>query len=309
VTGPPAPDPGAGTDLELAAADGFRLAATLFEPGGRGAPAEAPPVRAAAVVASALGVRRRLYEAFAADLAAHGFTVLIFDYRGVGGSRPASLRGFEASMHEWGELDLDAAIRWLSDRCPGLPLAVVGHSAGGQVFGLAPAGERVGALLGIAAQNGHWRYWEGWRKLWVLFFWYVLAPLGIALFGYLPMARITGGQDVPAGVGREWIRWGRHRDYVLSYARPAGRDRGYREFDRPLAAWGFADDHGFAPPPAVARLPDFYPAARGEVRIFRPAELGARQIGHFGCFRERFRESLWRQMREWLEGALGLAAL
>jgi len=291
-------------ELTVPAADGFPLSAVLHEPdGGSGDGTSGPPPRAAVVIAPAMGVRKRYYEPFAAYLAGAGFAVVCFDYRGIGGSLPGRLRGFRARLHEWGELDLDAALGWLGGRWPQAPLLVVGHSAGGQVFGLAPRSERVAAVLAIAAQSGHWRWWPGiWR--WALaFFWYLWLPVLVALFGYLPMRRTTGGENVPAGVAREWARWGRHRDYVLGYARAAGRT-GYQRFDRPLRAYGFTDDL-LAPPRAVERLLAFYPNAKSELRILAPADLGVEAIGHFAPFRERFRDTLWAEWRAWLERAAG----
>ena len=63
------------------ARDGFRLSGDWFEPVG--------PSRAVAVIAGAMGVRRRFYRAFAAFLAENGIATLTFDYRGIGGSRPS----------------------------------------------------------------------------------------------------------------------------------------------------------------------------------------------------------------------------
>jgi predicted alpha/beta hydrolase len=289
-------------ELTVPAADGVPLSAVLYEPGDG---AGGDPPRAAVLIAPAMAVRKRYYEPFAAYLAGAGFAVLAFDYRGMGGSLPGRLRGFRADLHEWGEQDLDGALAWLAGRWPGAPLLVVAHSVGGQVLGLAAGIERVAALLAVGAQSGYWRFWPGaWR--WALaVFWYCWLPALVALFGYLPMRLATGGENVPAGVAREWARWGRHPDYVLSYARAAG-GAGYARFDRPLAAWGFTDDL-LAPPRAVERLVAFYPNAQSELRILAPADLGVREIGHFGPFRERFRESLWAEWRRWLEAAAAAA--
>jgi predicted alpha/beta hydrolase len=49
---------------------------------------------------------------------------------------------------------------------------------------------------------------------------------------------------------------------------------------------------------ALARL---YPNARWETRRIAPREVGVGSIGHFGFFRERFRDSLWREAADWLE--------
>ena len=67
----------------------------------------------ALLIASAMGVKRRYYDAFAQYLAARGISVVTFDYRGIGESRPASLRGFDATMLDWGHYlfrDVDPAL-------------------------------------------------------------------------------------------------------------------------------------------------------------------------------------------------------
>ena len=147
VAGPGTP---ATSELSIPALDGFRLAGSLAIP---------PPEQAllgTVVIASAAGVPRRYYKPFASYLARAGLRTLTFDYRGVGGSRPTSLRGFRAALHEWGERDLAGAITWAADQRPDLPVLVVTHSVGGQVLGLAPSLDRVRAVLSVASQSGYW---------------------------------------------------------------------------------------------------------------------------------------------------------
>jgi predicted alpha/beta hydrolase len=38
-----------------------------------------------------------------------------FDYYGIGGSRPRSLRSLDAGMADWGALDLAGVVDWLAD--------------------------------------------------------------------------------------------------------------------------------------------------------------------------------------------------
>jgi predicted alpha/beta hydrolase len=49
------------------------------------------------IVNSATSVRCRYYFRFAVFLFEHGFDVIAYDYRGIGESRPSTLRGFNAS--------------------------------------------------------------------------------------------------------------------------------------------------------------------------------------------------------------------
>ena len=121
-------------DTSIAARDGYQLAATVFTP-------TATPFRAV-LINSATAVPRKIYRAFATYLAEQGCTVLTYDYRGIGGSRPASLRGFRVRMRDWAALDVAGAVDHMRAVWPKLPLAVVGHSFGGQAVGLAPNNQR-----------------------------------------------------------------------------------------------------------------------------------------------------------------------
>ena len=136
-------------DTSIAARDGYQLAATVFTP-------TATPVRAV-LINSATAVPRKIYRAFATYLAEQGGTVLTYDYRGIGGSRPASLRGFQVRMRDWAALDVAGAIDHMRAVWPKLPLAVVGHSFGGQAAGLAPNNSEISRALFVAAQAGYWR--------------------------------------------------------------------------------------------------------------------------------------------------------
>jgi predicted alpha/beta hydrolase len=203
-------------------------------------------------------------------------------------------------MHSWGEHDLAGAIRFLREREPGLPLLLVGHSAGGQLLGLVQDPNHVSAALMIAAQSGYWRNWSGAARFRMLFYWTVLFPGLTRALGYLPLKRLTGGgEDVPPSVALEWCEWGRQPDYVLSYARRKDGARGYQTFAGRIRAHAITDDP-YAPRAAVQALLDFYPSASRELRATHPASVGASAIGHFGFFQRRFRETLWAEARSWL---------
>ena len=76
-----APEP-----LQLIAADGYRLGALHYAPAGQ------PKGRL--IVAGATGVPQGFYKRFAHYTAAQGMEVWTLDYRGIGLTKPTSLRGF-----------------------------------------------------------------------------------------------------------------------------------------------------------------------------------------------------------------------
>jgi predicted alpha/beta hydrolase len=282
--------------LTVPARDGYPLAADLHLPDGA-------PV-AAALVAPAMGVPRRYYAAFASYLARAGIAALAVDVRGVGGSRPARLRGFEATLAGWGEHDLAGALDALAGRFPRVKLLWVGHSAGGQLFGLVDGPPVSGALL-VASQSGHWRHWDGLWRVVMAGMWWAVVPALASTVGYLPLRALGQGEDVPKGVALEWARWGRHPEYILPHARARG-GAAFARYDGPLRAYAIADD-AYAPAAAVRALVAGYSAARAEVRVVRPEDVGERRIGHFGFFRPHFEATLWGDALAWLRGAAGIA--
>ena len=95
------------------------------------------------IINAATSVRCRYYSRFAEYLHGHGFDVLTYDYRGIGESRPASMRGFQASWMDWGQKDFEAVLTYARREFPGQPVDVAAHSIGGFVTGLAPSSHRL----------------------------------------------------------------------------------------------------------------------------------------------------------------------
>lgn len=273
--------------VQVTAADGYALAADLYLP--------ASP-RLAALLAPALGVRRGFYRPLAEYLAEAGIAVLVPDYRGVGGSAPARLRGFAATLDDWAALDLPAALAAVQAAAPGAPAAWIGHSIGGQLLGLTPRPAVARALL-VAAQHGHWRNWRGWRAAQMAALWWTVIPAATRLAGRLPMRALRQGEDVPAGVAAQWARWGRDPGYVVAHARGVPGS-GFGSYAGALVAWAIADDW-MAPPSTVRPLLDAFVAAQGAYEVAEPRALGVPALGHFGALRPGA-ERLWARWRDWL---------
>jgi predicted alpha/beta hydrolase len=287
-----APEPRA---VRVAAADGFELAATEFAPDG--------PPRGVVVVNAATAVRRRYYDRFALFLASHGLAVVTYDYRGIGDSAPPSLRGFEATMQQWGELDQPAALAHAHALHPDVPLMVVGHSVGGQIFGLLREPPPVARVLMVAAQHNYWGLWRFQERyvLWAL--WTLFMPAASRAFGYFPGSRVALGEDLPRGVALDWARWCRSPGALVQAVGGDAAER-FTRYRGPLLALSFDDDTKFAPRRAVDALLGFYTNAQVEHRHLRAESLGLRHVGHFGFFRESARERGWRHALDWLSAGM-----
>ncbi|HET9768069.1 MAG TPA: alpha/beta fold hydrolase [Thermoanaerobaculia bacterium] len=298
----------AAAELRIAARDGFELAATRFDP----PVAAAGASRGIVLVVPATGVARRLYQGFAAFLASEGFRVVTWDWRGTGGSRPDSLRGFHATMMDWATLDFGGVLDWARANAGGRPLLAVGHSFGGQALGLLAGAEArrggdgdtaapwrgfAGAVT-VAAQSGYWRHWPRPQRYWYAAVWHLVVPLSTTLCGYFPSRLLRFGEELPAGVARQWARWCRSPDFLGDWS-------GHARFAAPLFALSFGDD-AYAPPAAVAALHRRYTAASLTTRHLRPHDAGVTRIGHFGFFKPGL-PALWREVSAWLATAAAAA--
>ncbi len=162
-------------DLLLAARDGVKLAASLLEP--------ATPNGHAVLLNSGTGIPRQFYGAFARHLADRGFTVLTYDYRGLGGSDKPR----DATMEQWGRVDQASMIDHLAALAPDASRAVIGHSLGGQILGLADNIGGLDAAVLICSQSGHWRHWPaGRRRLRMLALWWPADPRSHHAHGAFP---------------------------------------------------------------------------------------------------------------------------
>jgi predicted alpha/beta hydrolase len=253
------------------------------------------------VINAATAVKRRYYERFAQYLAQHGFAVVTYDYRGIGDSRPENLRGFNARMRDWGELDQPAVVDHARAWQPNVPLSIVGHSVGGQIFGLLREPQRVSRVLMVAAQHNYWRLWRLQERyvLWAL--WTVLMPSASHAFGYFPSSAFGLGEALPKGVALDWAHWCRSRGALVQAIGGDTAER-FKQYRGPILSLSFDDDHKFAPRGAVDGLLTFYTNARSRHLHLSASSLGLRSVGHFGFFRESASERGWPIALDWLAG-------
>jgi predicted alpha/beta hydrolase len=276
------------SDFRFSARDGYSLAATMRRPAG------APS--GFVLVASATATPRQYYGRFASFLASRGLAVMTFDYRGIGGSKPASLRGFDCRMRDWAALDISAAVDFLAAEA-GAPLLYVGHSYGGQALGLLPNNGKVARALFVAAQIGYWRLFpppENWRAFLMLNFGrFVVAPL----LGYVP-GHLGIGESLPKGAFLEWARWCMNPDYLFGDDTLEAR-KNFPNYRGALRGVALADD-AWTPPILAGQLLGHYTGTKAELVTVSPSAIGEKKIGHFGYFRPQAGAKLWPAAADWL---------
>ncbi len=248
------------------------------------------------IVGGATGIAQRFYRRFAEYAASRGYDVVTLDYRGLGASAPAHLRGFEMRFRDWAQLDLEAVITTVRDD---RPLYIVGHSYGGVAFGLIPSISDVDAIYTFGTGAG----WHGWmprlEAVKVLLLWHVLGPIMTRMRGVMPGAMIGLGTDMPLGVYREWKRWTSFRRNFFDDPSMVYAARTAALVSIPVAAANSVDDPWAQPSSRDALMSGYSAVDLTPIDIVpRDRKLGP--IGHAGYFRDEARP-LWADALDWLD--------
>lgn len=283
--------------IALRARDGYALAATLFRRRGQAQSEDVVVFNAGGGLSSAR------YLHFVRFLAAEGFPALAYDYRGVGRSRPAKLRGFAAGFEDWAEHDQAAAIDFLRARYPRARLASVSHSIGGLVAAAAPNANELAQMVFIGPHTGYFGdYTTAWKWPMTLM-WHAVMPLLSRTVGYFP-GRLAGlGDDFPLRFALQWS--GRRTpEFALDPSTPEG-ERGRQALQRigalavPCMAISVSDDP-FAGEVGVRRFLFALPSAPVVRTEIDAHEERRGRIGHFGFFSRRHAR-LWPLVSRFLQ--------
>ncbi|MBP5986769.1 MAG: alpha/beta fold hydrolase [Azonexus sp.] len=294
-----------GESITISARDGYSLHASVwaFDAQPRYSP------RPVVIINPATSVHSRYYARFAAFLHANGFDVVTYDYRGIGGSRPKTLRGFDAGWIEWGTLDFEGVLRFVAQRFPGQPVQVVAHSVGGFLVGLAESNHLVSRVFTMGAQFAYWKDYARHQRLSMLWRWHVVMPALAHVFGYFPGKRLGWLEDTPRGVVHDWTaRHPRFEDAYRKGRRAMTAEQRLQLVERfcqvkgETLALSMTDD-AFGTIPAIHRLLGYFQNSPARHLRIAPGALGLSEIGHFAFFQSRFEDSLWPIPLSWLRDA------
>jgi predicted alpha/beta hydrolase len=272
-----------GPAFALRSADGCEIGAVFY-------PALRPRVqRRVAILHCGGGIPALRYRRFAVFLSEFGIPVLTYDYRGIGLSRPAELRGFRASLEDWMEYDSAAAIAWLRARFPDDEIVGISHSIGVLPLAGAPNAGEQGPLVLIGPHTGYFGDYRGRYRLPMALMWHGMMPVLTKLFGYFPASRLRLGEDLPAGFALQWA--GRLSPRIRLAHGEAERERMSRllgncaSLQRQALLVTISDD-AFATRAAADRALTYLPRLACRRIEVTPAEASTDRLGHFGFFRQ-----------------------
>lgn len=275
--------------IEIKTSENYTLSATIFEA------AKNSPVL---IISSATGVKQRYYEQFAKFMACKGITVVTFDYLGIGKSLKKPLRTYKNDVSDWGKVDLEAIIQFAKKEYATAAINLLGHSIGGQIIGLAKSSKYAKKIILVASQSGYWGHWKGFGKYRMWTNWNVVMPFLTHIFGYLPSKNVTGMENLPKNVIKKWSTWCNNPNYLFGVEKE--EDLFYSAIAANLTSFSIEND-SFAPKEAVNWLTNAYNNTNAKQVHLQAKDFNVAEIGHFGVFKEEFKDSIWEMLNKEIE--------
>jgi len=242
------------------------------------------------LINSATGVKQHIYFSFAQFFSEKGFTVITYDYRGIGLSKPENMKGFKASMRIWGSEDYKTLTQYIKTRFPDYEKYCLGHSVGALILGMNEDSEMFKEFIFVGTQNAFVGNLKFRTKIEAYLGFGIAQPVTTTLLGYFPANWFGLGESLPKNCAYDW------RTLILNKKSTNGLLEKIDDFSKDLTQKVFViraeDDVWLTEKGVKSLLNDTYPNLKPTYRLVRVSESEKGEIGHVNFFRS-FNKKLW----------------
>lgn len=242
------------------------------------------------LINSATGVKQHVYFSFAQYFSEQGFTVITYDYRGIGLSKPEQMKGFEASMRIWGSQDYKAVTTYIRTRFTGYEKYCLGHSVGALILGMNKDSEMFKEFFFVGTQNAFVGNLKFRTKIEAYLGFGIVQPLATQLLGYFPAHWFGLGESLPKNCAYDW------RTLILNKKSTNGLLEKIDDYSKKLTQKVFViraeDDVWLTDKGVKSLLNDTYPNLKPTYRLVKTSESEKGEIGHVNFFRS-YNKKLW----------------
>ncbi|MGZ5273712.1 MAG: alpha/beta hydrolase family protein [Kaistella sp.] len=271
-------------ELFLQTPDHFPIAVKIFEPeisNGK-----------LLLINAATGVKQQVYFSFAKYMADAGFTVITYDYRGIGESKPQKMRGFEASMRIWGTVDFKTVTGFIRENYQDYTKFCLGHSVGALILGMNEDSVLFEKFIFVATQDAYIGHLS-WKVALTAAVGFGLAlPVTVILKGYFPAHRFGLGESLPKGTAYDWRTLILHKKSTSRLYEKIGSDVSKKLNQKTLII--HAEDDAWVTMKGMESLMNnAYPNLKKTYREIKVSESPKKEIGHINFFRS-YNKNLWK---------------
>lgn len=243
------------------------------------------------LINSATGVKQQVYFSFASYFSEKGFTVITYDYRGIGLSKPKDMRGFHGSMRLWGSKDYKALTQYIKTNFKeDYKKFCLGHSVGALILGMNEDSEIFEEFVFVGTQNAFVGNLKWRTKIEAYFGFGIVQPLTTSLLGYFPAHWFGLGESLPKNCAYDW------RTLILNKKSTNRLLEKINDSSKNLTQKVFViraeDDVWLTEKGVLSLLNNTYPNLKPTYRLVAVSESDKREIGHVNFFRS-YNSKLW----------------
>ena len=156
------------------------------------------------LINSATGVKQQTYWKFAQYFAKEGFTVVTYDYYGIGLSKPKNLKKCNATMRTWGSVDYKTLTGFIQEKYPEYQKFCLGHSVGALILGMNEESDIFEKFVFVTTQKAFVGNLNLKTKVASYFGFGLVQPFLTPIFGYFPAQLFGIGESLPKGSAYDW---------------------------------------------------------------------------------------------------------
>ncbi|MFP3597621.1 serine aminopeptidase domain-containing protein [Chryseobacterium sp. SIMBA_029] len=242
------------------------------------------------LINSATGVKQQVYFSFANYFCEKGFTVITYDYRGIGLSKPKHMKGFDASMRIWGSVDYKALTDYIKIKFPEYIKYCLGHSVGALILGMNKDSDLFKEFIFVGTQNAFVGHLKLKTKVEAYLGFGIAQPLTTGLLGYFPAHWFGLGESLPKNCAYDW------RTLILNRKSTNRLLEKIDDYSKNLTQKVFViraeDDVWLTDKGVKSLLNDTYPNLTPTYRLVKTSESEKKEIGHVNFFRS-YNKNLW----------------
>lgn len=243
------------------------------------------------LVNSATGVKQQVYFSFSNYFVEKGFTVITYDYRGIGESKPKKLSDFEASMRIWGTKDFKMVTDFIKKNYHDYEKFCLGHSVGALILGMNEDSAVFKKFIFVATQDAYIGNLPLKIAVKAVLVFGIVLPVMTQLLGYFPANRFGLGESLPKGTAYDWKTLILHKK---STSRLFGTIE--KDFSKKLGQETLiihAEDDPWVTMKGMESLMNKgYPNLKKTYREVKVSESDKNIIGHINFFRS-YNRNLW----------------
>ena len=244
------------------------------------------------LINSATGVKQQIYFSFSNHFAENGFTVITYDYRGIGESKPKKLKNFEASMRIWGTKDFKMITDFINKNYHDHEKFCLGHSVGALILGMNEDSGIFKKFIFVATQDAYVGNLPLKIAVKAVLGFGIALPVMTKLFGYFPANRFGLGESLPKGTAYDWKTLILHKKSTSRLFETIEEDFSKKLNQETLII--YAEDDPWVTMKGMESLMNKgYPNLKKTYREIKISESEKNEIGHINFFRS-YNENLWK---------------